>query len=59
MNFFLVTFFLVFGTDRQMDGKKATHKSPPYMSTGGLKNMQKIRDDIKSCGKISISISFL
>ncbi len=31
MNYFLVT-------DRQTDGRKATHKSPPCMSTGGLKN---------------------
>ncbi len=30
MNYFLVT-------DRQTDGQKATHKSPPCMSTGGLK----------------------
>ena len=25
-------------TDRQTDRQKAMHKSPPYMSTGGLKN---------------------
>ena len=45
MNFFLVTFFLVFSrtdrqtdrrTDTQTDGQKATPKSPPCMSTGGL-----------------------
>ncbi len=41
MNFFLVTFLLVFVPDRQTDGRtdgqKATPKSPPCMSTGGLK----------------------
>ncbi len=41
INFYLVMFgpmnyFLV--TDRQTDRRKATHKSPPCMSTGGLKN---------------------
>ncbi len=41
INFYLVIFgpmnyFLV--TDRQMDRRKAIHKSPPCMSTGGLKN---------------------
>ncbi len=38
MNFFLVTFFssILAQTDRQTDGQKATHKSPPCMSTGGL-----------------------
>ena len=49
MNFFLVNFFLVdfyssdfFSsqtdgqTDRQTDRRKATHKSPPCMSKGGL-----------------------
>ncbi len=53
MNFFLVTFFLVFvpdgqtdgqtdrQTDRQTDGQKATPKSPLCMSTGGLKNVKK------------------
>ena len=47
MNFFLVTFFLVFWhrwtdrqTDRQTGGQKVTHKSPPCMSTGGLKKYQ-------------------
>ena len=45
MNSFLVTFgpVTVHGqTDRQTDGQtdrqKATPKSPPYISTGGLKN---------------------
>ncbi len=42
MNFFLVfDFFLVtFGPvqDRRTDGQKATPKSPPCTSTGGLKN---------------------
>ena len=35
MNYFLVTDGQ---TDKQTDRRKATHKSPPYMSTGGLKN---------------------
>ncbi len=38
--FFLVTFFPVFW-HRQTDRQKAAHKSPPCMSTGGLKNTHK------------------
>ena len=29
---------VIFDLDRQTDRRKATHKSPPCMSTGGLKN---------------------
>ncbi len=35
MNYFLVTDRR---TDGHTDGRKATHKSPPCISTGGLKN---------------------
>ncbi len=46
MNFFLVIFFLVnyylgIVTDRQTDRRKAMHKSPPCISTGGLKNFKR------------------
>ncbi len=54
MNFFLVIFFLVdfyssdfFSsqadgqTDRRTDRRKATHKSPLCMGTGGLKKQNK------------------
>ena len=44
INFFLVIFFLVnyylvtFGSDRQADRRKAMPRSPPCISTGGLKH---------------------
>ncbi len=35
-HYYLVTFGIV--TDRQTDRRKSMHKSPPCISTGGLKN---------------------
>ena len=46
MNFYLVNFYLLhyfLVTDRQMDRQKAMHKSPPCISTGGLKNNRNIK----------------
>ena len=44
MIFFLVTFFfsILAQTDRWTDRQKATHKSPPCMSTDGLKKEHRI-----------------
>ncbi len=54
MNFFLVIFFLV-NTLRDIptravatDRRKATHKSPPCISTGGLKNVFSVNCHIRN-----------